>query len=414
MCMTTAAGRAGRSETARALDGKTPLAHLTIVALMGCLLAACGDGGTVSGPSVSSGDPTGSWRVTSHSGPTWFAEILTCGETGEVDEIRAYYAEELEESISWVYGGFGTFASDGTYEETGGSRMKWRVSGGELIMDSFPMLWETEPDTSSDPVHLDYDLSADELELRFSIEAFADKAELSDADRQLLNSCFDEKESLQITLEKLGEGPFRYPGSLYIVESTLESLEVLRNITGIDGDLSIYRNEDLRSLEGCHSLGDVTGDVAIQWNTRLSSVRGLESLQSIGGDLRVGFGSLVSFEGFSSLVEIGGDLSIGQITIKSLRGLEGLTNVGGSVYISETYDLQDLSGLDGLEGIGGTLGLNTNYSLLSLAGLERLTTVDGELRIVRNRKLPSEMANALADSLVSAGFVGAIVIEGNG
>jgi hypothetical protein len=88
-----------------------------------------------------------------------------------------------------------------------------------------------------------------------------------------------------------------------------------------------------------------------------------------------------------------------------LEALSGCTTVTGDLSI-EYSPLTSLEGLECLAHVGGRLDIRLNESLTSLIGLESVESVGGNLVIWYNRKLCTNLAEALRDRLLDNGGIG--------
>eukprot|EP00055_Hartaetosiga_balthica_P000695 m.137251 g.137251 ORF g.137251 m.137251 type:complete len:338 (-) comp11482_c0_seq1:284-1297(-) len=68
---------------------------------------------------------------------------------------------------------------------------------------------------------------------------------------------------------------------------TIDSLEILRNVHTVTGDVTIQNCPDLVDVDGLRSLQTIEGSLAIINNNILETIRGLENLVSVGGSVRV-------------------------------------------------------------------------------------------------------------------------------
>ena len=163
-------------------------------------------------------------------------------------------------------------------------------------------------------------------------------------------------------------------GEVNISGDGITSLAGLRDLTKIDGDLSIYSNTSLVNMEGLDHLTTVLGSVNISGNDLFTDLFGLNGLRYVGGTWTILYhNNLIDFSGLNALKFIGGDLQIViNPALASLAGLESLDSIGGTLFIYGNSSLANLSGLISLTSLGGDLAIQYNPALPSLTGLDNI------------------------------------------
>jgi hypothetical protein len=264
----------------------------------------------------------------------------------------------------------------------------------------------------------------------------------SPADIKAFSGCKYVRGNLTISCPEL---PY-WEGGFKISCQELPDLAGLESLKWVAGDLSIgtvmymrdypdvyYGNPTLSSLSGLENLTEVEGNLQIVKNDSLNNLQGLNGLESLGGKLFIfangdsGVG-LTSLEGLEGLSYLGGDLEIYQNdSLTTLAALEGLSAVGGNVYIGRSINhdygevaqfgngsLLNLAGLDGITQIGGGLFIENNSSLANIDALDNLTEMGSKMWVRRNPDLPTCDVEYLRDRLREAGWMGDnVLISGN-
>ncbi len=150
----------------------------------------------------------------------------------------------------------------------------------------------------------------------------------------------------------------------------------------IDGDLIIHETE-VTSLEQMKFLKKIHGNLIIIGNTALNDLTGLRRLEYIGGELIIEDNkALTTLDGFDALVQVGNGHSEG-----GLFRDEGLETGTDGIYIRNNPALISLSGLPLLDELGGRLEINNNLALRLIDGLNALTSIQRELTITLNPNL---------------------------
>ncbi|MCY4604302.1 MAG: hypothetical protein OXE49_08730 [Gemmatimonadetes bacterium] len=206
----------------------------------------------------------------------------------------------------------------------------------------------------------------------------------------------------------------------------------------IDGDLQIV-GSSLVALTGLEGLRRVEGSVEIWFNDRLESLAGLEGLESVGAGLgpvdassplptpaagkaaHVVEGLLIfenktlrSLKGLENLASVSGGLAlVRNEALSSLTDMPQLVEIEGSVDIWFNDALQSLEGLHHLARVRDFLEVSGNDALQSLDGLRGISHVGADLIISNNALLPQAEVWAFAERMVSEGFAGAVIVQGN-
>jgi hypothetical protein len=137
------------------------------------------------------------------------------------------------------------------------------------------------------------------------------------------------------------------------LETSVNNLQGLREITSIESGLSIRGDHRLKNLKGLENLTEIGGGLGFRgwvFNEYLESLDGLENLESIGGGLFIAANSnLTSLEALKNLKSLGGPLEIGwrfmyELGNESLKSLKGLENIDpGSISSLKIIYNQSLS-----------------------------------------------------------------------
>lgn len=163
----------------------------------------------------------------------------------------------------------------------------------------------------------------------------------------------------------------------------LTSLEGLRNLTTVHGDLQIVSCNELKNLRGLESLINV-GSLQLLHLQSLESLEGLESLAQISGRFWIKGGRrMLSFDGISNLSEIAGDLTVEfNDELTNIDGMQSLSRIRGDLYIQDNPKLTSMEVFDGL---GSIKNLRiANNPLLAKINFNDLQTIDGDFVLVNN------------------------------
>lgn len=128
----------------------------------------------------------------------------------------------------------------------------------------------------------------------------------------------------EVDIETLLEGDFvlRSQGNLENLQTALAG----GSYVGIAGDLFVEQS-GLTSLDELKQLTRMGGDLVITGNAALTSLDGLNRLRHVGGDLSIaGNAALTSLEGLYQLTHVGGGLEIRDNPVLSVHQAQGLVN----------------------------------------------------------------------------------------
>ena len=182
---------------------------------------------------------------------------------------------------------------------------------------------------------------------------------------------------------------FEATGDLSVSGSEFVSLEGLRGLSLVDGNMIVRDNTALTSLEGLNDLVHVGLNLVIRSNAALIGLQGLSNLTHVGRDVVIEVnGALTSLEGLNNLTKVERDLLINSNgALPSLQGLNNLTHIEGGLEIDTNGALLNLEELNNLTQVGRNLVIRNNAALLSLQGLNNLTHIEGRLEIDTNGAL---------------------------
>jgi hypothetical protein len=109
-------------------------------------------------------------------------------------------------------------------------------------------------------------------------------------------------------------------GSLVVTHvSGLETLDTLRFLKRVDGDVIIRGNDALRDMQGLAALASIGGSLDLSHNRALQSFAGLESISSVGGNINVQHNGVAELASLASLTRVGGDLTLLPLGSDELR-----------------------------------------------------------------------------------------------
>ena len=164
----------------------------------------------------------------------------------------------------------------------------------------------------------------------------------------------------------------------------LASLDGLRYIQTVDGDLRITDNAKLSMVE-LPELGKVGGALVVS-NTGATQIN-LSQLTQLGRVEIASNSALTSVRGFGAAT-IGGDFILrGNPQLASLGTMSSLTTILGSLTIDDNDALTDITGLTGtMQRVAGTLTISGNANLTNLGSLSRAQQINSA-SILNNPKL---------------------------
>jgi uncharacterized protein YrzB (UPF0473 family) len=120
------------------------------------------------------------------------------------------------------------------------------------------------------------------------------------------------------------------------------------------GNVIFYSQTDVNAFSQCYSVID--GNLMIAGAT-IDSLNNLKNLKEVTGNVNIQFNGLENLAGLDSLSEIGGGLTIYyNNSLTTLSGLEGLNAVGGSLMIYYNFLLDDCCAIYDLLNENGVTG----------------------------------------------------------
>lgn len=167
-------------------------------------------------------------------------------------------------------------------------------------------------------------------------------------------------------------------GVLHISDTALQSLDGLRSLVFVAGDVIIDSNADLPNLYGLQKLKAIGGALAVMQHPMLTEFDALESLQSIGTGLKIEDNlALQRMDSLQFISEVSHSVSIRRNRkLKTLKGLTTLRDAGSEgLFIEGNHMLSNATGLESLERAGKQLVVRDNNNLLVLTQLKSLEHV---------------------------------------
>lgn len=150
------------------------------------------------------------------------------------------------------------------------------------------------------------------------------------------------------------------PQSLGVFGPDVTDISGLSFINSVGGTFQVV-NTNLQSLSGLENLTSTTGSLIIDRNPNLEDISALENLTTVGFALAIG----------------GSGPESGNPKLENLNGLDNLTTVGNGMIVINNSKLQNLDALANLTSIGQNLFIRSNAVLTDITGLENLTTIGG-------------------------------------
>ena len=169
------------------------------------------------------------------------------------------------------------------------------------------------------------------------------------------------------------------PGTLEITHNDELTHLLGLNLSQLDGDLIIDRNELLVSAEGLEGLTRIGGNLDLVGNFNDFSCDGLHNVKALDGSLIISFQNNRVLEGLA-IDSIYGDLTFYQAaSMSNINGLSELVYVGGKVTFNRT-GIRNITSLSNLTEIGG-LTINLNYAAIDLEGLKNIEVINGNFEL---------------------------------
>lgn len=171
-------------------------------------------------------------------------------------------------------------------------------------------------------------------------------------------------------------------GNVGISRTKIKSLEELRKLSHIGGDLNFQLNDSLISLSGLENLNELKGDLEVLENASLPNFIGLGKIDSVR-ELRIQNNpSLISLEGLESIDFVKRIIEISKNEkLATLQGLENVREIVQSFFIYENKSLKTIDHLDNLEKIGWHFTIRENDSLVTIPRIQKLDSIGGDLTI---------------------------------
>jgi len=185
----------------------------------------------------------------------------------------------------------------------------------------------------------------------------------------------------------------------------LQFVNMMNNLTAIEGSITFAYNDVLREIKGFDKLSLAKDKLGVWGNDKLNTLQGFSNIDSVYSNFRIiDNDSLINMNGFLNLRYVGGNLEIEENDgLLNLEGMEMLNMINGNCLIIENASLPNLIGLISLDSIKGNLSIINNASLLNQQGLPSLKYVGAGFNISQNNALVNivEMPNL---SLIGGNF----------
>jgi len=213
------------------------------------------------------------------------------------------------------------------------------------------------------------------------------------------DTCFAEYSIVFTTQSEIDDFQLNYPGCSVIDGNVgiqddfggeISNLNGLSSLTGVTGDITIYRVKLLASLIGLDNLTYIGGSFTIGVTQELSSFKGLHNLEYIGGNhFSIDYNeSLSNIDDLYNLKYLGANLNIDHNDeLRSLNGLNNLTLADRSIEITKNKKLESIEGFNNLDSIYSWIYIKSNPKLLKVNGFNNLKFIGERLTIENNATL---------------------------
>lgn len=145
---------------------------------------------------------------------------------------------------------------------------------------------------------------------------------------------------------KVGTGDLAYCNPRDADESC-PSVEKLAGFSSVNGDLSIYLDDEGKDLSSASCLQTVNGTLSISEGSELTSLKGLDNLKTLKALEVLGLDKLTSLSGIDKLGSVNSLTINGNKALTDLKGLPSGFKVG-SLYVTGNLGLVSVDGLDNI------------------------------------------------------------------
>ena len=168
-------------------------------------------------------------------------------------------------------------------------------------------------------------------------------------------------------------GDLRFGYQNCSIPCNVDNFSLLRNISTVNGSLSIQCCNRLTDIDTFSSLVTILGSLVVYYNRELTDINGFIELRSIQGNIVISQNNkLTSINGLSQLLTVNGYISIERNPVlNQINGLTQLTTIEGNeitsghaLSILYNGNLEALNFLSSLESINyGTVHIEGNTAL---------------------------------------------------
>lgn len=201
--------------------------------------------------------------------------------------------------------------------------------------------------------------------------------------------------------------------------NSILNLEGLKNITTINGGLSISGNSQLLNLSGLDNLDSIGKYLFLFNNEQMNSLKGLGSLETVKGLIIQRNPQLENLNGMEKISTDLGSLNIDNNSkLNSLKPLERLKSLGGYLNIARNDSLKSLEGLDSIQFFDGSFAIENNKNLVDISSIRNIdpssvSNVFTPFMLSMNTKL-SECSNSFICGYLSSGATSFIASNNTG
>ncbi|OAB81534.1 hypothetical protein [Cochleicola gelatinilyticus] len=185
--------------------------------------------------------------------------------------------------------------------------------------------------------------------------------------------------------------------SFAVVNTNLESLEGMQNLSIVSSNIFIDRNNLLIQIDDLSNISSSLHSILLNQNFRLTNVNGLSNINRLvekdgrGPYLKVGGAdSLTSLSGLDEITFEDENGTLMVHTLPLITNLDVFSQISGklsTLEISYMDNLQNIDGITSITGVNDSFRLTNNESLLDFSGLQNITNLTQNVLIKNNDNL---------------------------
>lgn len=174
---------------------------------------------------------------------------------------------------------------------------------------------------------------------------------------------------------------------LIIVNTKLEVIDSFKNLTEVDGDLSLYSNTNALEFNSFESLTLIKQSLNIHLNDGLKSINGFNNLTNIEGRIYIQDNPYLNeINGLQSLKSVNKDVHIYRNNeLVEINGFNKIDRIDDGIVITFNDKLEKITAFTNLQNLNGFLSITYNPILNNAIGFKSLEIINDGLEIRRSR-----------------------------